>query len=171
MRLAFKVAVMTLVLFGGMNYMAYLYTGKSFFPAWLEKTRARIANFKQDASEALGSVKTAAEDTTGRAIYKWTDADGVQQYTSDPPPEGVRAEIVRLDPNANLIRAVPVPESAPETPAAPADSAPSEQAPAAPDIPFPYTPEQIGKTMEDARNAQKTMNERIEQQQRILENL
>jgi hypothetical protein len=169
MRLALKVVMMTLVLFGGMNYAAYLYTGKSFFPAWLEKTRARIANFKQDAAQALSSVKT--EDTADQAIYKWTDADGVQQYTSDPPPEGVPAELVKLDPNANLIRAVPVPESAPETPAVPADSASGEQAPAAPDIPFPYTPEQIGKTMEDARNAQKTMNERIEQQQRILENL
>jgi hypothetical protein len=111
MRLALKVVMMTLVLFGGMNYAAYLYTGKSFFPAWLEKTRARIANFKQDAAQALSSVKT--EDTADQAIYKWTDADGVQQYTSDPPPEGVPAELVKLDPNANLIRAVPVPESAP----------------------------------------------------------
>lgn len=170
MRLILKLTLMTALLCGGLNYAAYLYTGKSLFPLWLEKTRAMAANLGQNASEALAALKAGAtEDESSQVIYKWTNEEGVPQFSSAPPPEGIQAEIVKPDPDVNLIRAVPVKESAP-APAAP-DSGDVEKTVAGPGEAFPYSPEQVQKTLEDARNARQMMNEKLQQQQRIMENL
>jgi hypothetical protein len=38
-------------------------------------------------------------------LYRWTDADGVIQYTDEPPPDDIEYEIVEVDPDANVIPA------------------------------------------------------------------
>jgi hypothetical protein len=169
MRLAIKAAIMTIVFFGAVNYAAYLQTGRSLFPLWLEKTLARITRLKADAGQALSSVNMPGG--SGDVFYKWADADGVQHYTNIPPPAGTASEIVQVNPDANLTRAVVPPQS--QTPQTPPAAAPADQAtaPAEVEAPFPYSPEQIKKTLDDARNAQQMMNEKLEKQQRILENL
>lgn len=174
MRLMMKTVMMAVLFIGGLNYAAYLYTGRSLLPVWLEKTQAMLVNVRQGASDSLDSLKeqATADVPPGQVIYKWTNADGVPQYSNDPPPEGVNARIVQVDSNANLIRAVSLPESAPEPPsAAQTGSGDGGQAAAGPDKTFPFSPEQVKKTMEDAREARQSLNEGMEQQRRILENL
>jgi hypothetical protein len=172
MRLVLKAFMLTVIIFGLVNYAAYLQTGKSFIPMWLDKTMARIERFKQGASEALGSAKApVTQDASAGIIYKWTDAGGFLQFTDVPPPEGIQAEIIKVDPNTNLIPAVAAPQ--PESEALPVAAAPTEQdkTPASPDMPFPYTPDQIKKTMDDARKAQQMMNDKLQKQQQILDQL
>lgn len=38
-----------------------------------------------------------------RRVYRWTDAQGVVQFTDRPPAEGVPYERVDLDPNTNVL--------------------------------------------------------------------
>jgi hypothetical protein len=172
MRLLFKTIMMTVVMFAVVNYAAYLKTGRSLWPFFADKISAKLAQLKKDAGETVNSVQeTAAPESAKQIIYKWTDTDGVLQYTSEPPPQGISAEIVKVDPNANLMKAVKAPEPEPEPVPVAAAPAEQEKTPAGPDIPFPYTPEQIKKTMDDARNVQKMMNDKAEKQQQILDQL
>jgi hypothetical protein len=172
MRLLFKAIMMTVVMFAVVNYAAYLQTGRSLWPFFADKISAKLEHFKKGADETLNSVQeTAAPGSTTEVIYKWTDTDGVLQYTSAPPPYGISAEIVKVDPNANLMQAVKAPEPEPEPVSVAATPAEKEKTPAGPDIPFPYTPEQIKKTMDDARNVQQMMNDKAEKQQQILDGL
>lgn len=172
MRLMLKIMLMTALLCGGLNYAAYLSTGRSLFSAWMEKARAMIANLGQYASDALGSLKAdAPESETSQVIYKWINEEGVLQYSSVPPPEGRSAEIVKLEPDVNLIRAVPVPESTPEPTQTATGSGDGKKPATESSEPFPYSSEQVKKTMEDARDTQRMMNERLQQQQQILEKL
>lgn len=172
MRLMWKIILMAVLLCGGLNYAAYLSTGRSLFSISLEKVWAMTANLGQNAADALGSLKAdAPEVETSQVIYKWTNEEGVLQYSNAPPPAGTPAQIVKPDPDANLILAVPVPESAPEPAHVTTGSGDGEKPVADAGEPFPYSPEQIKKTVEDARDAQRIMNERLQQQQQILENL
>jgi hypothetical protein len=172
MRLALKAVMLTIVIFGAVNYMSYLQTGSSLLPIWAEKTMAKIAHAKVVAIQALNSVNAReAQDSEAEVIYKWTDADGVLQYTNVPPSQGINAEIVQVDSNTNLIPAVTASQS--EAEAVPLVTVPAvaEKLPAGPDQPFPYTPEQVKKTMDDARNVQQMMNEKLEKQQQVLDEL
>jgi hypothetical protein len=172
MRLLFKALMMTVIMFAIVNYAAYLQTGRSLWPYFADKISARLADLKKDAGETLDSVQeTAAPGSAKQIIYKWTDTDGVLQYTSEPPPEGMSAEIVKVDPNANLMQAVKAPEPEPEPVSVASAPAAPGKTPAGPDIPFPYTPEQIKKTMDDARNVQQMMNDKAEKQQQIMDQL
>ncbi|HEX5055705.1 MAG TPA: DUF4124 domain-containing protein [Gammaproteobacteria bacterium] len=172
-RLVLKAVMMTVVIFGAVNYMAYLQTGRSLLPLWFDKTLARLSGFKESATKVLDSVKEEAphEAVVSQVIYKWTDAEGVLQYTNTPPPEGVSAEVVKVDPNANLIQAVPVPGQEESAPVPVADAPANKEVPEAPQAPFPYSPEQIKKTMDDAKKAQQMMNEKMEKQKQILDSL
>ena len=159
-------------MFALVNYAAYLQTGRSLWPFFADKISAKLADLKKGTSETLDSVQeTATPGSVKQTIYKWTDTDGVLQYTSEPPPEGISAEIVKVDPNANLIQAVKAPEPEQEAVSVAAAPTETEKTPAGPDIPFPYTPEQIKKTMDDAKNVQKMMNDKADKQQQILDNL
>lgn len=47
-------------------------------------------------------------------VYKWRDQYGVMQFTNTPPPQTRQAELIELTPNANIVKAVEVPEEEPE---------------------------------------------------------
>ena len=89
--------------------------------------------------------------------YKWTDADGLTHYSSEPPPEGLSGELLHVNPDTNLVQGLkpsiktkdPEPPIAPPQPVMPQGNI--------------YNPDTIRKLIDDAKDIQKTMNERNEQ--------
>lgn len=172
MRLVLKVVMVIAVVFGGVNYVAYLQTGRLPLSLWAEKTMVAFRSFKKDASRALGSVTDAATgEGESQVIYKWTDAQGVLQYTNVAPPANVAVEVVEVDPNANLVPAAPVQQSEPVPVPAAAAGEVKEKTPAGYEMSFPYSPEEVKKNFDDARKGQQMMQERMQKQQEILDNL
>lgn len=98
-------------------------------------------------------------------FYKWYDADGNVQFTTEPPPEGVDYTVKGYDPDTNLIQAVKAPaEAAPEQPSR--DSAKPALDPDVLDN--PYSPENVKKLIDDAKNVQKILNQRYQDQESAL---
>ena len=96
-------------------------------------------------------------------FYKWYDAQGNVQFTTEPPADGIEYTIKGYDPNANVIQAVEIPaEPAPDS-----DSATKTKLKPG-DIDNPYDPENIKKLMEDAQNIQDILNQRFKDQESAL---
>ncbi len=98
-------------------------------------------------------------------FYKWYDAQGNVQFTTEPPPDGVEYTIKGYDPNANVIQAVK----------APPEEKPEEDSGAAkkPGLDLnaednPYSPENVKKLIEDAKDVQKILNQRYQDQNSAL---
>lgn len=91
--------------------------------------------------------------------YKWTDANGVVHYSSEPPELAQTAEILELDPNANIIQGLPERQEA-ET---------NKQKPSAPALPQgnPYNPATVKKLIDDAKNVQTMLNKRGEEMNKL----
>lgn len=106
-------------------------------------------------------VPDSDDNLDGKVLfYKWYDADGDVQFTSEPPAEGVEYTVKGFDPDANVIQAVKLPAG---------DSADGESSSAAgksaTDIGNPYSKETIEKLFEDAKNVEKLLQERLQQQE------
>ncbi|MDJ0881539.1 MAG: DUF4124 domain-containing protein [Gammaproteobacteria bacterium] len=95
-------------------------------------------------------------------IYQWRDAKGELHFTSAPPPKGVEYTAKGYDPNANLIQSIEVKHEE----AQPVMAEPQIKKPT--DIGNPYSPDNIQKLIDDAHNVQQLMNERMKQQESIL---
>jgi hypothetical protein len=109
------------------------------------------------------SVGTSGGQVT---IYEWRDSEGNIQFTNEPPPQGVEFAIRQFDPNANVIQSVQLPTEEPE-PAASETQQP--QAPGAVEAPSPYSPESVKKLMDDAKNVEKLLNQRFQNQQTAID--
>ena len=95
-------------------------------------------------------------------IYQWRDAQGLLHFTSEPPEEGIEYTAKGYDPNANLIQSVKV--ESPQVAATveePVIKSPS-------DIGNPYSPEKVEKLFEDAKNVQKLLEDRMQQQEAMI---
>lgn len=103
------------------------------------------------ASGGAGGVDT---------FYRWYDAKGNIQFTTEPPPDGVEYTVKAFDPNTNVIQAVqlPVKETVVETPEV------SNQPGSVDELDSPYSKESVEKLFEDTKNIEKLLNERIKNQ-------
>ena len=109
------------------------------------------------------SIEPASDDDlTGKDLfYKWYDADGNVQFTTEPPADGVEFTIKGFDHDANVIQAVKVP---PKT-TAPKEPTLTQQKPSVADeSENPYTQDSIKKLFEDTRNIEKLLNQRLSNQ-------
>ncbi len=97
-------------------------------------------------------------------FYRWYDADGNVQFTTEPPPDGIEYTVKGYDPNANVIQAVKMPAA--ET-AANEPAPTGETANASPEM-NPYDTESIKKLFEDTKNIEKLLNQRLEDQNSTL---
>lgn len=115
-----------------------------------------------DASE----FATSDEDLSGKDLfYKWYDAEGNIQFTTEPPAEGIEYTVKGFDPDANVIQAVKV---APKEPAQ-EESGPTGNKTTKPeDIGNPYSKDSIEKLFKDAKNLEKILNQRLQDQQSTL---
>ena len=94
-------------------------------------------------------------------FYRWNDAKGNVQFTTEPPPDGIEYTVKGYDPDTNLIQAVEIPVEEPPPPVAKTASEgnSSEQG-----LDSPYTKEEIQKLFDDTKNIEKLLNQRIKDQ-------
>jgi hypothetical protein len=107
-------------------------------------------------------ITPSVSDFGGKDIfYKWYDAEGNVQFTTEPPADGIEYTVKGYDPNTNVIRSVklPEPEIEEKEPSAP----PRETTSVQPET-NPYDAESIKKLFEDTNNIEKLMNQRLENQ-------
>ncbi|MCP4433353.1 MAG: DUF4124 domain-containing protein [Gammaproteobacteria bacterium] len=99
-------------------------------------------------------------------IYQWTDGSGNVQFTNSAPPEGVEYTVKGYDPNTNVVKAVKSTEKELEE----KDEAETEnKLSAEPDgIASVYSPEKINKLIDDAKNVEKLLSDRLKQQNAII---
>ncbi len=97
-------------------------------------------------------------------FYKWYDAEGNVQFTTEPPADGIEYTVKGYDPDANVIQAVKIPaaETAQDEPVATGETADDQ-----PETNV-YDPESIKKLFEDTRNIEKLLNQRHETQKSTL---
>jgi hypothetical protein len=152
---------MLVVMVGVVTYGTYIMTGRV---PWQGLTSLKKPDLK------IPELGLPAQQAVKQRFYKWEDEDGVRHFSSEPPGDNLRYEIVEVDPNINVVAPVPlepneaVPEQAHE---ASSDKREADEN----DSPFPYSPERVKKLMDDARDVQKTLNERAEKQQELLNDL
>lgn len=172
-KLIFKAVLVAGIMLGLSSYAGYLMTGQLPFSFLKNLT----GNLQSTAREKLSDLKTLERPknqktetgevlNTGNAtVYKWRDAEGVLHYSSEPPPQGTQASTMLLDSKVNVLSAVkaPISESQPEKSAA--------KEVVAEGLSNPYTPEGVKEIMDKTKKTQKQMQERMEQQQKILQDL
>ena len=98
-------------------------------------------------------------------FYKWYDAEGNVQFTTEPPAEGIEYTVKGFDPNTNVIQAVEIPVL---DPVAKDDEPRQRKEPASTDLGNPYSQESIKKLFDEAYKVEKMLNERLKQQESAL---
>ena len=152
-----------LVILGMLSVMPMIYMGKVNPAALLDGNLAGIfgggssefAKLKAKAPKNLTNVVTDEKVQ----VYKWRDENGVMQFSNTPPPDGSQAQQVELNPNHNLVKAVKVPvEEEPQQ---------AQQAP----VPSPYSVNGMKKVMDDAQAIEGMLQQRHEDQQKMLNDI
>lgn len=104
------------------------------------------------------------ENLQGKDIfYRWLDADGNIQFTSKPPVKGVEYTVKGYDPDANVIPAVKTPRNI-ESESKPSADKNIEQG----ETGNPYSADGIKKLFEDAKNIEKMLEQRYNEQNELL---
>jgi len=119
---------------------------------------AAMSDFEKLKDRTPKNLSNAVTDETVQ-VYKWRDKNGVMQFSNIPPADGSSAEQVVLQPYDNAVPEVKVPER--ETVAAEVGS----------ETPNPYSIKGMKKVMEDAKGVERLLQDRHEQQQKMLNNL
>ena len=99
-------------------------------------------------------------------IYQWYDSEGNIQFTTEPPPEGIEYQVRQFDPDANVIQSVKLPAAEDSSAKAGADAEKTVE-PAALDG-NPYSPEGVKKLLEDAKNVEKLLQQRFQNQESAI---
>ena len=115
--------------------------------------------------QAIDTSDQGAEDEN--AIYQWVDAEGNQQFSSSPPPEGIEYSVKIYDPNLNIIQSVNVEKNGQE-PGETTEAGPEKEASANEDTGSPYSADGIKKLFEDVNNIEKLLNQRHQNQEALL---
>lgn len=115
----------------------------------------------ESASSGLNNLGNAVldEDIT---VYQWTDEQGVTHYGSTPPTGQGSYQVKQIQANANLMQA--------HKPKAEEEAA-DIQGPKVAKVGSLYTPEGVKGMMDDASELQEQMNKRVEEQEKLMEEL
>lgn len=168
-KLIFKCLSMVFIFVGISQYMMYLMTGKS--P--LADLKWPSFSLDEAASTLSSGQLSNLNPVAGKdVVYKWVDAQGVTQYSHEPPPDSVASKRLELDENTNVIQGLKLPEE--EAAASGQQNGTGQQNPV-PQLALPegnlYSPQNIKKVIDDAKNVQKMLNERVGQQEQALKDL
>ena len=147
-KIILKMVVMLMVVVGVSNYALYIMTGKTPFSA----SDLKMPDISAPRVDSLvNGGKTTA--------YKWTDENGVVHYSSEPPPEQQQVEVLEVDPNVNLVQGVQKKEEVPGPGSQPALDLPGGNV---------YSPKNVQKLIQDAKDVQQKLNERYQEQEKIV---
>ncbi|VUD51878.1 hypothetical protein TDB9533_01518 [Thalassocella blandensis] len=141
-------------------YAIYLTTGKN--PLATFKQALPEISIQENLNSLSEKVTLPNSSDIGekQTVFKWTDKNGVIQYTSEAPPEGTIVSTLELDPNTNIVQSIQIPTREEPTPPAQEDTPNAN-----------FIPANTEKLIDEAKNVQKLLNERTEQQQQIIDNL
>jgi hypothetical protein len=152
----FKILSM-LVILGVISVLPMIYMGQinplSFIPDFSNKT-SEYEKLKAKAPKNLTNVVTDEKVQ----VYRWRDENGVMQFSNTPPPTATHAEQVELKPNSNLVPAVKIPVKEEQKQIARAES------------PNPYSIKGMKKVMDDARSVERILQNRHEEQRKMINN-
>ena len=147
-KMIFKMVVMLAVVVGVSNYALYIMTGKTPFSA-------NDLKMPDISAPNVDSLVNGGKTTA----YKWTDENGVVHYSSEPPPEQQQVEVLEVDPNVNLVQGVQKKEEVPGPGSQPALDLPGGNV---------YSPKNVQKLIQDAKDVQQKLNERYQEQEKIV---
>ncbi|NOQ69577.1 MAG: DUF4124 domain-containing protein [Gammaproteobacteria bacterium] len=153
----FKILSMLIIL-GVISVLPMIYTGKFdplVFITGFSDESSGFTKLKAKAPENLSNVVTDEKVQ----VYKWSDKNGVMQFSNRPPLTVTNAEQVVLDPNSNLVQAVKIPEKEEPKQVVQTES------------PNPYSVKGMKKVMDDARGVEEMLHKRHEEQQKMMNNL
>ena len=113
-----------------------------------------------------GNNVSSDEDLAGKDLfYKWYDAEGNVQFTTEPPADGIEYTVKGYDPDANVIQAVKIPVKEVQED----DSNPDQDKKGLTEsAENPYSPEKIKKLFEDTKNIEALLNQRIQDQDSVI---
>ena len=96
-------------------------------------------------------------------VYQWYDSKSNVHFSTEPPADGIKFTVKGYDPNANVIQAVKLPEI--EAPAEPvAADATASNGQDSPGLENTYNKEDIQKLIDDSKNIQQLLNQRLNNQ-------
>ena len=152
--------VSMLIILAVLSVMPMIYMGKFDPSAWIS------ADYKWDfdLSRFVASVFEKGSDAVVDKkvqVYKWRDQDGVIQFSSEPPPEAHNAEQIILHPDSNVVQAVKAREKETVQPVAKAENLAAT----------PYSINGMKKVVDDAKGIEEMLQQRDEQQQKILNDI
>jgi hypothetical protein len=154
----FKILSM-LVTLGILSVIPMIYMGKfdpqAFFGSGLDSSLSDLQKLKAKAPKSFSNAVTDEKVQ----VYKWRDENGVMQFSNTPPTSGAVAEQVVLKPNSNIVQAVKIPEK--EAVAEEVNSS----------APNPYSFQGMKKVMDDAKGVEQLLQNRHEQQQKMLNDI
>ena len=149
-----------LIILGIMSVTPMIYMGKfnplEFLGSGFSSGASKFENLKAKAPRNLANVVTDEKVQ----VYKWRDKNGVMQFGNTPPPSVRNAQLVELNPNSNVVKAVKVPVVE-EKPVA---SSAVEQ-------PSPYSVKGMKKVMDDAKGVEQMLQQSHDQRSKALNNL
>ncbi|HEY7772234.1 MAG TPA: hypothetical protein VIC26_03575 [Marinagarivorans sp.] len=169
--LVIKLVMLLVVGVGILNYALYLKTGQSpladidwSLPSF---SVPDVASLKQAMPDIeMPSFARDGGESGPIAVYKWVGDDGVINYSQSHPGDAVAAEVMIVDPEANVVQADKLPEPEPEVqPAAPK----AQPSPALPSMSLAPTPDRVKKLMDDAKGIQAKMDERAKTLEDMLD--
>lgn len=146
------------IVFGVMFYLMYL-NGQNP-AAFLQQLAGRMLDSMSQTGSSIQALPQNVGDSLGaqsRTFYKWQDASGAWHYGEAPPSDARALEAISLKLTDNVVPSFQAPapiESEEEEP----ETAPSTDQ--AIPIESPYSPDQIKKLFEDAKQLQETLNQR-----------
>ena len=172
-RLLLKAMVPLMIVVGAMFYVMYL-NGQNPL-AVFDGFGQRIAGIFSSAGDSVSNLPdkvSGAVEGDSRTFYKWQDAAGSWYYGEDPPANAQSLTAITLRLTDNVVPAFKDPDSVvDEEEALEEDDAEvqsgskisKKKGKKGGDVENPYSPEQIQKLFENARQLQETMSERTEQ--------
>lgn len=114
--------------------------------------------FSGGSAPKLPMPATTDKDTNETRVYKWQDANGEWHFSNTPPPDGVKSSVETYRSDVNITQAPPAVAEEAVEPAGEADI-PTTAVPL-----LPITdPERVQQLIEDAKNVQKTLDQRKQQ--------
>jgi hypothetical protein len=144
----------------------------------LSQLIARARNTIPSAITATDDPAHAAARPASRAntFYKWQDANGVWQFTTEPPPQPITYNEIHTDPQANIIQSLPkdtisktlgfaAPEPVHNKPADGTQPAAAESGLTATTIPV----SQIPQLIDDAKKAREVMDQHQQSLDEVIE--
>ena len=164
-KIAFKAFMMLAIFMGLGSYGAYL-SGQPvpiFNSENFANIKAQLSAMVDSAKPAniAKTAKTAVEGEPEKLFFKWKAPDGQTHFGDKPSIDAQNIEVIRgQDLRGNTVAATKIPEPEPEKEQQATNSGSG--------IPNPYSPKGVKEMMDKAKNVEKLMQDRVEQQEKMM---